>query len=120
MFLDVKPILRTPGKQLEFNFVLDLSDVDFAGRYPVSQPVEVKGRVRNSADILTLTMEMRSTLDAVCDRCGKEFRRGGAICLDVLWERGAKSATRKRLAGDLLGECLPKSGPDARFRKKSS
>ena len=75
MFLDVKPILRTPGKQLEFNFVLDLSDVDFAGRYPVSRPVEVEGRVRNSADILTLTMEMRSTLDAVCDRCGKEFQQ---------------------------------------------
>ena len=75
MFLDVKPILRTPGKQLEFNFALDLSDVDFAGRYPVSRPVEVEGRVRNSADILTLTMEMRSTLDAVCDRCGKEFQQ---------------------------------------------
>ena len=73
MFLDVKPILRTPGKQLEFTFTLDLSDVDFAGRYPVSRPVTVEGLVRNSADVLTMTMELCSTLDAACDRCGKEF-----------------------------------------------
>ena len=73
MFLDVKPILRTPGKQLEFSFALDLSDVEFAGRYPVSRPVAVEGDVRNSADVLTMTMALRTTLDAVCDRCGKEF-----------------------------------------------
>ena len=73
MFLDVKPILRTPGKQLEFSFALDLSDVEFVGRYPASRPVTVEGHVRNSADVLTLTMDLRSTLDAVCDRCGKEF-----------------------------------------------
>ena len=73
MFLDVKPILRTPGKRLEFRFELDLSDVEFAGRYPVSRPVSVEGYVQNTADVLTLTMTMRSTLDAVCDRCGREF-----------------------------------------------
>ncbi|MBE6995479.1 MAG: DUF177 domain-containing protein [Ruminococcaceae bacterium] len=75
MFFDVKPILHTPGKQLEFTFTLDLSDVDFAGRYPVSRPVTVEGLVRNSADVLTMTMDLRSTLDAVCDRCGKAFRQ---------------------------------------------
>ena len=73
MFLDVKPILRAPGKRLDFQFELDLSDVDFSGRYPVSRSVAVTGTVRNSADVLTLTMNISSTLDAVCDRCGKEF-----------------------------------------------
>ena len=73
MLFDVKPILHTPGKHLEFRFELDLSDVEFAGRYPVSRKVTVEGSVRNSADVLTLTMMEKSTLDAVCDRCGKEF-----------------------------------------------
>ena len=73
MILDVKPILRTPGKRLPFRFELDLSDVEFAGRFPISRPVAVEGEVRNSADVLTLEMTARSTLDAQCDRCGKAF-----------------------------------------------
>lgn len=73
MFLDVKPILRTPGKSLGFQFELDLSDVEFAGRYPISRSVHVEGNVQNSADVLSLHMLATSTLDAVCDRCGKAF-----------------------------------------------
>ena len=73
MLLDVRPLLRTPGKRLDFQFEMDLSDVEFAGRYPVSRPVVVEGEVRYTADILSLDMTARSTLDAVCDLCGKEF-----------------------------------------------
>lgn len=73
MLLDVKPILHTPGGRLDFQFELDLSDVEFSGRYPVSRPVSVSGEVRNAADVLHLHMTARTTLDAVCDRCGKAF-----------------------------------------------
>lgn len=73
MLLDVKPILHTPGGRLEFQFTLDLSDVEFSGRYPVSRPVSVTGVVYNAADVLHLDLTARTTLDAVCDRCGKEF-----------------------------------------------
>ena len=73
MLLNVKPILHTPGKRLDFQFELDLSDMEFSGRYPISRPVVVNGEVRNTAGILELTLNARSTLDAVCDRCGKAF-----------------------------------------------
>ena len=73
MLLDVKPILHTPGGRLEFQFDLDLSDVEFSGRYPVSCPLSVSGEVRNTADVLHLDLTARTTLDAVCDRCGREF-----------------------------------------------
>jgi len=73
MLLDVKSILHTPGKRLDFQFELDLSDVEFAGRYPVSRPVTVTGQVRNTADVLELELSACSQLDAMCDRCGKEF-----------------------------------------------
>lgn len=73
MLLNVRPILHTPGKHLDFQFSMDLSDLEFAGRYPVTQPVEVTGRVRNTADVLELELTARTTLDAVCDRCGKAF-----------------------------------------------
>ena len=73
MLLNVKPILHTPGKRLDFQFELDLSDMEFSGRYPISRPVAVSGEVRNTAGILELTLNAKSTLDAVCDRCGKAF-----------------------------------------------
>ena len=73
MLFDVKPILHTPGRRLEFRFALDLSDVEFSGRYPISRPVEVGGSVRNTAGALELELTARTTLDAVCDRCGKAF-----------------------------------------------
>lgn len=73
MLIDVRPILRTPGKTLDFQFELDLSDMEFAGRYPISRPVAVEGTIRNTADVLWLELTARSTLDAVCDRCGKAF-----------------------------------------------
>ena len=73
MLLDVRPILHTPGKRLEFQFALDLTDMEFSGRYPVTEAVEVQGDVRNTAGILDLNLTTRTVLDAVCDRCGKEF-----------------------------------------------
>lgn len=79
MLFDVKPILHTPGKYLEFRFELDLSDVDFGGRCPISKPVVVEGGVRNTAGILDLEMTASSELDAMCDRCGKEFRQDKRI-----------------------------------------
>ena len=73
MVLDVTHVLRTPGERLPFQFSLDLSDMEFSGRRPISRPVAVEGEVRNSADVLTLSMTVSTTLDAVCDRCGKAF-----------------------------------------------
>ena len=71
--LDVRPILYTPGRSISFRFPLDLSDLDFGGRRPVTRPVEVSGTVRNRADVLSLDLTARTTLDASCDRCGKRF-----------------------------------------------
>ncbi len=84
MLFDVKPILHTPGKQLDFQFALDLSDLEFGGRCPISRPVEVTGSVRNSADVLSLEMTARTTLDAVCDRCGKEFLQDKEIAYSCM------------------------------------
>ena len=79
MLIDVRQILHNPGKRLDFQFELDLSDLDFNGRCPAKDPVTVSGSVRNSADVLTLEMTAETTLDAVCDRCGKEFRQNKSV-----------------------------------------
>ena len=75
MLFDVRSILHTPGKRLVFQLELDLTDVDFSGQYPVSEPVAVEGDVKNTAGVLELNLTARTVLDAVCDRCGKEFRQ---------------------------------------------
>ena len=79
MLIDVKPILHTPGGERTFQFELDLSDMEFAGRYPISRPVIVEGVVRNRAEVLSLELTAHTTLDAVCDRCGKEFLQEKAV-----------------------------------------
>ena len=84
MLFDVKPILYAPGKQLDFQFALDLSDVEFSGRFPASRPIEVEGCVRNTADVLELELTARTTLDAVCDRCGKAFAQDKEVTYSCL------------------------------------
>ena len=108
MRFDVRPILHAPGKRLTFQFSLDLSDVEFAGRHPISRPVEVEGAVSNTADLLELELTARTTLDAVCDRCGKAFLQDKTVpfrCL--LAERGQR---RDRPAGGWGSGC-GRSGP---------
>ena len=73
MLLDVRSILHNPGKHLPFQFELDLSDMEFGGRCPVTRPVAVEGEVRNTATVLELDLVATTKLDAICDRCGKEF-----------------------------------------------
>ena len=74
MRLDVKPILRNPEKRIPFRFELDLSDMDFSGRCPVSRPVTVEGEAYSSAEVLHLSLTAETVLDAMCDRCGKEVQ----------------------------------------------
>ena len=73
MLLNVQKIINAPGERIEFQFELDLSDVDFSGLYPAQDPVVVTGDVRNTAGMLLLSFTASSTLKSVCDRCLKPF-----------------------------------------------
>ena len=84
MRISVKPILNAPGKRLPFSFTMDLSDVEFSGRYPVQEPVLVEGTITNTADVLELKLTARTTLSSVCDRCAKEFRNPKEIPFSCL------------------------------------
>ncbi|MCI2058537.1 MAG: DUF177 domain-containing protein [Oscillibacter sp.] len=84
MRFSVKTILNTPGKELPFQFAMDLSQVNFGGRYPVSDPVTVTGSVRNTAGILELSLTAQTVLNCTCDRCLKPFRREKQISFSCL------------------------------------
>ena len=84
MRLDVKPILRNPEKRIPFQFEMDLSDMDFSGRCPVCRPVIVEGEAYSSADVLHLALTAETVLDAMCDRCGKEFTQEKKVTYDCV------------------------------------
>ena len=84
MLFSVKPILHSPGKSLMFQFSMDLTDVDFNGRCPAQEPVMAEGAVRNTAGMLELALRVWTTLDCVCDRCAKEFRKEKEVFYDCV------------------------------------
>lgn len=84
MILSVGKIIHTPGEKIDFQYSMDLSSVDFGGYCPVAEPVVVTGNIRNTADVLMLTGEMSTTLHAVCDRCGKEFKSPKTIHFECM------------------------------------
>ena len=73
MLLNLQRIINAPGERMEFQFELDLSDVDFGGLYPAQDPVVVTGDVRNIPGMLLLSFTAGTTLKSVCDRCLKAF-----------------------------------------------
>ena len=84
MLLNVKKIINAPGEKIDFQFEMDLSDVDFGGRYPVQKAVVVTGDVRNVAGMLLLQFTASTTLDSVCDRCLKEFENPKSIHYETM------------------------------------
>ena len=84
MRLDLREVIHTPGAVKAFAFPLDLSQLEFYGRFPIIRPVEVEGRVVNHAGALTLEGTARSRLELACDRCGQPFSRDKTVSLNAL------------------------------------
>jgi uncharacterized protein len=84
MRLNLKDIIHVPGAVLPFQFQLDLSDLEFHGACPVSEPVTVTGQIRNMADALLLEAEVVTTLHLICDRCNKPFIREMRVPIETL------------------------------------
>lgn len=84
MRLNLSEIIHVPGGKIPFKFKLDLSDLDFYGRRPITEPVAVSGEVRNTAGALVLTAEANTVLHCTCDRCLREFTRPKHISLELL------------------------------------
>ena len=84
MRLDLRTIINVPDASKPFRFQVDLSDLDFFGRRPITQPVLAEGSVTNHAGALVLEGTARSVLDLACDRCGKEYSREKVVQLDSL------------------------------------
>ena len=84
MQLGLKEIIHCPGASVSFSDSVDLSDLQFGICYPVSEPVLIVGKVRNTADVLVMTGTITTRLHGVCDRCATDFTKDIEIPVDVV------------------------------------
>ena len=84
MHLDLSKIIACPGASVSFSTSLDLSDLRYGNCYPVSEPVQASGSVRNTAGVLVMTGAIHTTIHGVCDRCASDFTSDVEFPLDVV------------------------------------
>ena len=82
MRLALKEIIHSPGASVSFSDRVDLSDLQFGTCCPVTEPVEINGTVRNTADVLMMKGSITTRLHGVCDRCTSEFTQDVEIPVD--------------------------------------
>ena len=84
MLLGLSQIIDRPGESVPFSVSLDLSDLRYGTSYPVSEPVDAEGVIRNTAGVLMMTGLIRTCLHGTCDRCASDFTQDVEIPIDVV------------------------------------
>ena len=84
MLLGLSKIIDCPGASVPFSTSVDLSDLRYGDCYPVSEPVEASGMVRNTAGVLVMTGSLYTTIHGVCDRCAADFDSNVEYPIDVV------------------------------------
>ena len=84
MLLGLSKIIDCPGASVPFTTSVDLSDLQYGESYPVTEPVEASGTVRNTAGVLVMKGALHTTIHGVCDRCASDFDRYVEFPIDVV------------------------------------
>ncbi len=84
MLLGLSKIIDCPGASVPFSTSVDLSDLRYGESYPVTEPVQAEGMVRNTAGVLVMTGAIHTTIHGVCDRCASNFDADVEIPIDVV------------------------------------
>ena len=75
MFLECKQLFDIPGEKKEFDYSLDLSDVELFSSKPFQSPVSVRGIAENRAQIVSLKLDCYFVMNLACDRCLADLER---------------------------------------------
>lgn len=73
MKLNILPIREIPGASIPIDYMLNLSDLELYGEYPV-KTIEVSGEVVHRADMFELSLTLYYTVSTVCARCLKPLK----------------------------------------------
>lgn len=81
MIVDLKRIFVSDNSSLPIEYSLDMSDVEFSGFFPLSEPVKFDGTVSNKTSLVELDATIRYSYNAPCDRCGIATVKEHKICV---------------------------------------
>ncbi|HWQ50464.1 MAG TPA: DUF177 domain-containing protein [Terriglobales bacterium] len=85
MRIDISPVLKNDGEQIDFDTQLDLSELEGAyGEKPLREPVHVCGRVSGLYGAVRIAMEASGKLHFLCDRCTKPYELDFCYPLDAM------------------------------------
>ena len=84
MLLGLSKIIDCPGASVSFSASVDLSDLQYGESFPVTEPVEASGVVRNTAGVLVMSGSVHTTIHGVCDRCASDFDAYVEFPIDVV------------------------------------
>ena len=84
-FIELEPVFNNEGLTKPLDFSLDMSFVDYNGGFPFKSPVCIRGEVKNSTGVVSISATAEFTLDLSCDRCAADFSRKFSVpCEHVL------------------------------------
>ena len=82
MIIDLKSVFTGKNPSLQLDYLLDLSDFEFAGQFPLKKPVKLSGEISNKASLVRLCAQIEFEFSSPCDRCGKQTAHNHKICVD--------------------------------------
>ncbi|MDR1927799.1 MAG: DUF177 domain-containing protein [Oscillospiraceae bacterium] len=84
MFLELEPVLNTPGLSLPFSYELpeQPSEAEEGGGFPFAARPKINGLVKNRAGIVTLEGSASLLLAVQCARCAAPFRLPLTVALE--------------------------------------
>ncbi len=82
MIIDLKSVFTGKNPSLQLDYLLDLSDFEYAGQFPLKKPVALSGEISNKASLVRLCAQVEFVYDAPCDRCGKQTATTHTISVD--------------------------------------
>ena len=84
MLLGLSEIMDRPGASVPFSTSVDLRDLRYGNSFPVSEPAEASGTVRNTAGVLVMSGRITTVIHGVCDRCASDFDEAVDLPIDVV------------------------------------
>ncbi len=84
MRLGLSKIIDCPGASIPFSASVDLRDLQYGQSFPVTEPVQANGIIRNTAGVLMMTGLVQTTIHGICDRCASDFDAYVELPIDVV------------------------------------
>ena len=75
MLIETRQLFEIEGERVEFDYQLDLTELEFWGTRPFDRPVHIVGSVCNRAGIVTLSFTVDGERTEICARCLESSRR---------------------------------------------